>query len=244
MNQPRFRSRFLIRSANCIGLFLLSFSFALAEDFVESGFLDDYSKLVPSSWSEGEFLFEAPNAPKRVNKYDSLMLDQPEIILASDSKKGLKPDDAKLIADTLRMAMVKALERGHFRLVTTPGPNTLYFRVGMTNVYLKKRRKRLIQFTPVGLVATVASAPFRDVMNKLQLTEATFEAELLDSETAETLGMIVVPSGDRTEKKEFTSWDELNAVFESRGARLACRLNNSRLPGEERKDCGAVGSDT
>ena len=78
MNQPRFRSRFFIRSANCIAIFLLSFSFAQAEDFIESGFLEDYSRLTPSPWAEGEFLYEAPNAPKRVNKYDSLMLDQPE----------------------------------------------------------------------------------------------------------------------------------------------------------------------
>ncbi len=232
----------LIRIISSMSLLLLFFSVAIAKGLPESGFLDDYSKLGPSPVEDNALTYEAPGAWESLRNYDSLMVDQPEIILAPDSKKGLKPDEAKLIADTLRMTLVTALERGQYRLVTTPGPKTLYIRVGITNVYLNKKRKKLINFTPIGLVVNLALTPFKDIMDKVLLAEATFEAELLDSETAEQFGMLLVKSGERKNKKQFTSWKEFTAALEIRGRRLACRLDNGRLPQSERKDCGAIGA--
>jgi hypothetical protein len=238
--QQSFDSLVRIVSSTC--LLLLFFSVAAAEGQPESGFLDDYSKLVPSPYEVNGFRYEAPGAHERLPKYKSIMVDQPEIILAPDSKKGLKPDEAKLIADTLRLALITALERGQYRLVTTPGPDTLYLRTGMTNVYLKNKPKRLIQFTPIGLAITIVSTPFKDVMDKLLLTKVAFEAEILDAETAELFGMVLTKSGDSEDKKQFTSWEEFHAALEVRASRLACKLDNGHLPESEQRDCGEIGA--
>jgi hypothetical protein len=166
------------------------------------------------------------------------MIDQPEIIIAADSKyKAMKPDDMKLISDTLRMVLVQQLERSNYRIVTTTGPKTLYLRTAITDLHLKKKRKRLVQFTPIGIVATVATMPFRDVMNKINLQQVTFEAELLDSQNEKRLGARVEQTGSATDKKQDTSWDEFLESLEGTGARLACLMDNAALAVEARKNC-------
>ena len=207
---------------------------ALAQEF--SGFLEDYSEM--EQQTENIFMYQSPKGIDALAEYDAIMIDQPEIVIAADSKyKSMKPDDMKLIADALRAVLIMEFERSNFRLVTTAGPNTLYLQTAITDLHLKKKRKRLVQFTPVGIVATLATMPFRDVMNKINLQQVTFEAELLDSQTGERLGAFVEQEGSATDKKQETSWDEFMAGLEVTASRLGCRLNNGALAAEMRRDC-------
>ena len=207
---------------------------ALGQDF--SGFLRDYSGL--EKQRENVFMFQSPKGLDALAQYDSIMIDQPDIMIAADSKyKSMKPDDMKLIADTLRAILIQEVERSHYRLVTTAGPNTLYLNTAITDLHLKKKRKRLIQFTPVGLVATLATTPFRDVMDKINLQYVTFEAELLDSQDEELLGAFVERRGSATEKKAATSWEEFLAGMDQTSKRLGCRLNNGALAADMRRNC-------
>lgn len=200
-----------------------------------SGFLDDYSQLVQQA--PGTYTQEMDDVEDVMATYSAIMVDQPEIVIAADSKySGLKPNDVKLIADSLRVVLIKELERGNFRLVSSPGPDTVYLRSALTNVFLKKKGRRLLGYTPVGLVAGVATSPFKDVMDKVLLQQAYFEAELLDSETGERLGAIVEMGGGRT-KETSTSWDEFLADLQNLASRFSCRLDNSMLPTDERRDC-------
>jgi hypothetical protein len=177
----------------------------LAQEF--SGFLDDYSML--EAQGERTFVYQTAEGVDAVAGYEAIMIDQPEIIIAADSKyKAMKPDDMKLISDTLRMVLVKQLERSNFRIVTTPGPNTLYLRTAITDLHLKKKRKRLIGFTPIGVAAKLVTMPFSDVMDKINLQDVTFEAELLDSQNENLLGAHVERKGSATDKKHYTSWKE------------------------------------
>jgi hypothetical protein len=208
----------------------------LGQEF--SGFLDDYSNL--EQVSEWEYVDQALEGESTLQKYTAIMIDQPEFVVAEDSKyKGMKPDDMKLISDTFRLVLIKELERSKFRLVTTPGSDTVFLRAGITDVHLKKKRKRLIQFTPIGLVATVATIPLRDVMDKIDLQEVSFEAELIDSVTWERLGALVERVGVAEEKDEQTSWEDFTNELEAVGGRLACRLNNISLPEGGKMDCMA-----
>ena len=207
---------------------------ALGQDF--SGFLRDYSGL--EKQRENVFMFQSAKGFDVLAQYDSIMIDQPDIMIAADSKyKSMKPDDMKLIADTLRAILIQEFERSNYRLVTTAGPNTLYLNTAITDLHLKKKRKRLIQFTPVGIVATIATTPFRDVMDKINLQYVTFEAELLDSQDDELLGAFVERRGSATEKKEATSWDEFLAGLDQTSKRLGCRLNNGALAADMRRNC-------
>ena len=201
-----------------------------------SGFLEDYSAL--EAQGERAFVYQTAEGVDAVAGYEAIMIDQPEIVIAADSKyKAMKPDDMKLISDTLRMVLVKQLERSNFRIVTTPGPNTLYLRTAITDLHLKKKRIRLVQFTPIGIAATVATMPFRDVMNKINLQQVTFEAELLDSQNENRLGARVEQIGSATDKKQATSWKEFTAGLENTGGRLACLMDNAALAVEARKNC-------
>jgi hypothetical protein len=206
----------------------------LGQEF--SGFLEDYSML--EAQGEHAFVYQTAEGVDAVAGYEAIMIDQPEIVIAADSKyKAMKPDDMKLISDTLRMVLVKQLERSNFRIVTTPGPNTLYLRTAITDLHLKKKRIRLVQFTPIGIAATVVTMPFRDVMNKINLQEVTFEAELLDSQNENLLGARVEQLGSATDKKQYTSWKEFMAGLENTGGRLACLMDNAALAVDARKNC-------
>jgi len=194
-----------------------------------SGFMEDYSEM--EQQTERSFLYQSPKGIDVLAQYDAIMIDQPEIIIAADSKyKSMKPDDMKLIADTLRAILVREFERSNYRLVTTPGPNTLYLNTAITNLNLKKKRKRLVQFTPIGIAATLATMPFRDVMNKINLQQVTFEAELMDSQTEERLGAFVESKGSATEKKQESSWNEFLEGLEVTANRLGCRLEIEEYP--------------
>jgi len=206
----------------------------LGQEF--SGFLEDYSML--KAQGERAFVYQTAEGVDAVAGYEAIMIDQPEIVIAADSKyKAMKPDDMKLISDTLRMVLVQQLERSSYRIVTTPGPKTLYLRTAITDLHLKKKRKRLVQFTPIGIVATVATMPFRDVMNKINLQQVTFEAELLDSQNENRLGARVEQTGSATDKKQDTSWDEFLESLEGTGGRLACLMDNAALAVDARKNC-------
>jgi hypothetical protein len=201
-----------------------------------SGFLEDYSEM--EKQTERSFVYQSPKGFDVLAPYDSIMIDQPEIIIAADSKyKSMKPDDMKLIADALRAVLVMEFERSNYRLVTTPGPNTLYLNTAITNLNLKKKRKRLVQFTPIGIAATIATMPFRDVMDKINLQQVTFEAELLDSQTAERIGAFVESEGSATEKKQASSWGEFLEGLEVTAGRLGCRLENGKVAVDMRKNC-------
>ncbi len=206
----------------------------LGQEF--SGFLEDYSML--EAQGERAFVYQTSEGVDAVAGYEAIMIDQPEIIIAADSKyKAMKPDDMKLISDTLRMVLVKQLERSNYRIVTTPGPNTMYLRTAITDLHLKKKRIRLVQFTPIGIIATVATMPFKDVMNKINLQQVTFEAELLDSQNENLLGARVERLGSATDKKQATSWNEFLERMENTGGRLACLIDNGALAVDARKNC-------
>ncbi len=201
-----------------------------------SGFLVDYSEF--EAQGEGVFTYQTAKGIDALADYEAIMIDQPEIIIAANSKyKGMKPDDMKLISDTLRIVLVKQLERSNLRIVTTAGPNTLYLNTAITDLHLKKKRKRVLQFTPIGITATLVTMPFRDVMNKIDLQQVTFEAELLDSQNEDRLGARIERLGSATDKKQQTSWDEFLEGLEGTAARLACLIDNTALAVDVRKDC-------
>ncbi len=207
----------------------LCLSPALAAEMEFSGFLDDYSGAVRQP--DGAYIIQPDNIAQALAGYEAIMVDQPEILIAPDSKyRGMKPDDMKLISDALRQVVLQQLERGKMRVVGTPGPKTLYLRLGLTDVHVKKKGKNILNFTPVGLVVGAASSPFKDVMDKIVLQEANIEAEMLDSQTTEQIGAIVKHRGAAEKKKEYTSWEDVQADLEILGSRLACRLDHAGSP--------------
>jgi hypothetical protein len=217
-------------------LTMTAFGSALAQDLYSSDFLSDYTQLKKSSDKYMDYTYLAPGAPDKMGKYSAVMIDQPEIFVASNSKyKGIKPDDVKQLADAFRGAIAESLSTTYL-IVDQPGPNVLYVRFAISNVQLKKKKKGLFSYTPIGLVAGAAkSAMTSDFTKKIDLKGLTMEMEILDSNSEEQLAALLETRSGK--KDEPASWAELEAIIAVYSQRVGCRLDNARLAEDKRVDC-------
>ncbi len=190
-----------------------------------------------------DLIYRAPGAIDRLAKYNKLMIDQPEIWLDPDSDYGgMKPDDAKAIADMIRENMTERWISRGYEVVDEPGPDVLYARVALTDLYLKKEKRRLLSYTPTGVVAKLGADALRDMMSKVDIIEMALQGEMLDSQSEEVLAAIVIKRGARKDKATGQKlvridFDEFRAVVQEYGARVACSLDNAKKPEPQRIDC-------
>ena len=217
-------------------LTIAALSSALAQDLHSSDFLSDYTQLKKSSDKYMDYTYLAPGAPDKMGRYSAVMIDQPEIFVAPNSKyKGMKPDDMKQLADAFRGAIAESLSTTYM-IVDQPGPNVLYVRFAISNVQLKKKKKGLFSYTPIGLVAGAAkSAMTSDFTKKIDLKGLTMEMEILDSNSEEQLAALLETRSGK--KDEPASWAELQAIIAVYSQRVGCRLDNARLAEDKRVDC-------
>jgi len=180
-----------------------------------SGFLEDYPELQPLENMPG-LIWKAPEFDK---KYRAVLYDAPEIFLDPKSEyKGIQPDAIKALSDALREILeTNAAERG-LEIADAPGPHVFRVRSALTNVYLK-RRSRSFRYPSSYSAFQLRAAIGRDV----SLVEATIEAEGLDSETGQRLGVVIAQEGQR-EVEELdvrespVSWSELASTLNRLGA--------------------------
>jgi hypothetical protein len=189
----------------------------------------------------GDLAYIAPNALKRLAAYKAVMVDQPEILFSPDSDiKGMKPDDQKALAEAMRDALSGKLAEGGYSVSQQPGPGVLYLRVGLTDLMVKKKKRNLLAYTPVGAVVKFGTDAVRDTLSKVDFIEMTFQAELVDSTSNDVLGAIVAPRGTRKgggQKETRIDIDEFNQNMGAWGNRLRCQLDNAKLPADKQTDC-------
>ena len=181
---------------------------------------------------------------ERLAEYDKLMVDQPEIWIDEDSEyRGTKPDNIKAIADLVREALIRRTEERGYEIVEQPGPGVLYIRVALTDLYLKKEQRGVLGYTPIGAAVKLGADAVRDMMSKIDIIEMALQMEMLDSQSGEVLGAIVIKRGARKDKgagqKETRmEFGEMRAEAQVYGARLACRLDDARRPeGQAQLNC-------
>ncbi len=213
---------------------------------VEDGFLsvnlDELTQKV--SVEHGvDLTYEQAGTIERLVKYNKIMVDQPEIWLDADSEYGgMKPDDGKAIADMIRGRVTENVTNRGYEVVEEPGPNVLYMRIALTDLYLKKKKRGFMSYTPVGALRQVGMDAMKGMMSKVDIIEMALQAELLDSQSGEVLAAMVIKRGARKDKKtgqklERMDFDEFRAVLQEYGARFSCRLENSKLPESQQIDC-------
>jgi hypothetical protein len=185
--------------------------------FGASGFLTDYSKLQPVTTPTGtDLVYAAPEAAKRMAGYTSVMVDQPEIHFSADSNtRGLKPEDIKALSTIMRDAIKERLEAGgRYKVVDQPAANVLFLRTALTELYLKKKKRRLLAYTPVGAVAKAGTDALKETLDKVDIIKLALEAEIADSQSSEVLGAIVVQRGAAGGQKE-RGWTWMSSVRRS-----------------------------
>lgn len=214
---------------------------AQSED--EETFLSSYAGLRASPDNPLDEIYIAPDALTRIAKYKKVMIDQPELFVHPESKyTGMKPDDMKAIADAMRAALTTELESG-YQIVEATGPDVLYVRVAVGDLMLKKHKRGILSYTPIGFVVHGAVGLGKEVTEKIDLKGMKIEGELLDSQNLEQLAAFTMSRGSLAGKPEgaVTSWDELTGLFTVVGKRLRCRLDNSTRPESEWTACSAIG---
>ena len=213
----------------------------------DNDFLTDYSLLEPNV--DGKFVshrYFDINVVRRMVDYNAVFVDQPEIFIAADSKyKGAKGDQLKALADVARRATMERLEANGYTIATEPGPNTLYFRWALTDLYLQKKKRGILSYTPVGFVVhATAQAAVRDLWKKIDIAELSIEAEFSDFVTGEIIGAAVSGQlGMRKasgQKADLVSWQELDALFQTLGERLSCILDAAGTPESEWRACADI----
>ena len=221
---------------------IIGLSWALAVSAQDTDFFTAPSLLKP--WDQGTFDlgYVDPDILQKTQRYNAVMVDQPEIEIAADSKhKSAKGDDLKQLADVGRLAMIERLEAGGWEVVEEPGPNVVYMRWAISDLYLKKKKRGVLSYTPVGLVVhTTAQAAIKDLWKKVNILELGLMIEWLDSQSGEVLsaGLARAGTGD---KSQIVSWEELDALFKTIGEQTRCHMDNNKLPeGEKRLDCDSI----
>jgi len=197
-----------------VGLVSLGFLLAGAGQAISgekySGFLDNYPQFEADKDRKGALIYYKPGV--EMKEYNKVVLYPIEIFIAPDTKyKGIKPDELQEIADSFVAAIINELEP-EYPVVSKPGPGVLGLRFAITNVYVKKAKLRVLNFTPIGAVVRAGKA----IAGKnISLADATIEFEMLDLQTNERLGAIVDrhSADPGKKKKDETSWKEINNIL-------------------------------
>ncbi len=209
------------------------------------GFLSDYSLLEVRERDLANRVYLVPNVEERLKGYNGLLIDQPEIFIAPDSKyKGAKPDQLKVLADTVRLATMERVEAGGYEVTDEPGPGVMYVRFAVSHLYLKKKKRGLLSYTPIGFVVHgTMQAAVRDLWKKIDIVELRLEMEFSDSMTGEILAMGTSSHGMRKGKDQeqvLVTWEELDAVISTVGERMRCQLDNARKPRSDWQVCSDI----
>lgn len=195
-----------------------------------------------------DLAYLAEGALARLPSYQNIMVDEPVIFIAEDSPyTGFKASDLAAVSGMIREGFTTGLQAepmrsGNLNVVDQAGPDTLYVRLGIQNVYIRKNKRGLFSYTPVGALAHGVSSAAKETIDKTTLVEMQVQAEVLDSLTNEVLAAFQVSRGQRKEKatnteEEVAGWEVTGVMAEAAGRRMACRFDNSRLPEGERRDC-------
>ncbi len=225
-----------IRAVAAAGLLM-----AASAQAADSGFLTDYSKLKSAQGQMAARMYLAPDVDKRAKSYRGVFVDQPEIFISPNSKyKGMKPDDAKIIADVLRESINAELQGGSLMNLNAPQAGSLTIRIALSDLMVQKKKRGLLSYTPIGFVVHAGKTALSSVMSNIDVKSATVELEIIDSATGEVLAAAVEPRGNAGGGAAATNWDDLQAYLSTVGKRVACRLENAQKAEGARADCAAL----
>ncbi|HEV7733202.1 MAG TPA: DUF3313 domain-containing protein [Candidatus Binatia bacterium] len=186
-----------------------------------SGFLDDYSRLVPGGPDQPTFVYHDRRAT--LAAYDRILFEPVTIWRSGkQSLADIPPEDLERLAFELQRAVRTRLERS-FRLVDQPGPGVLRIRLGLTQAR---------QDDPVLDVFTYAVPPTAAFSGDEPLAPATrtfVDAAALEGELSDAASGAVVAMGvDRRRAHQLQTWADVRAAADRWAAWFEGRLERAR----------------
>ena len=161
-----------------------------------SAFIEGEGELEPHPDLPKVYRFIAPGTD--LKNFTKVMLESIEVWVHEDSPyKGMDADDIRTLSERLVTVMQEELEPD-YPVVSRAGPGVAVARIAITDIKLKKKKRGLLGYTPVGFVATTAM----DAAGKrLSLVDAKIEAEVLDGASGERASVLVDFSFEKGEVK-------------------------------------------
>ena len=203
------------RSLLIAGILSMFLHQAIAAD---SKFIDNMPQLAKDSERAGAMIWTKPGVNRAA--YTKVMIEPITIFISPNSEyQDLDANELKALADGFNETLIKTLEP-EIAVLNKAGPGVMYMRAALTNVKLAKKKRGLLSYTPIGMVATaVADAAGA----RISLKDATVEVEMLDSVTGERFGVLVDKAPTAT-GSETLSWDSINQTFKFYAERFKARM--------------------
>jgi hypothetical protein len=156
-----------------------------SEPMPRSGFLPNYSVLVPMATSQSDVrIWRYRVSGVNPSTYTAVILDP--IYLNQSATKDVSPESISQAQITLQDSMVAAINsRGNIRIVTAPGPGVARITVGITGAESSANSLQPWNFTPIGLAANAAA--FAGGVNA-KTPALLVESKITDSQTKQLLG--------------------------------------------------------
>jgi hypothetical protein len=178
------------------------------EGFVRSGFLADYSRLIPVEGLKGSYRF----VDKSVNfhPYTKLMIDPVQVFIAHDADyKGMQPEMLKRITDAFRMEFVGAMLSG-YQIVEQPGPDVLRVRLAITGINPVRPDRGVTDYIPVKAVFNAAREATGEAP---RVAEIMGEFELLDSSGKVVAAAVSARKGSQSlAQSDRITWTDLQSI--------------------------------
>jgi len=151
----------------------------------KSGFLPDYSVLVPMSTSESDTrIWRYRKAGVNPGSYTAVILDP--IYLNQNATKEVTADAIVQAKVALQASMVEAINsRGNIKIVNQPGPGVARISVGITGAESSSDSLQPWNFTPIGLALNAAA--YAGGVNS-KTPAMLVESKITDSQSKEVIG--------------------------------------------------------
>lgn len=151
----------------------------------KSGFLPNYSVLVPISTNESDTrIWRYRKAGINPGTYTAVMLDP--IYLNQNATKEVTADAINQAKVALQASMVEAINsRGNIKIVNQPGPGVARISVGITGAESSTDSLQPWNFTPIGLALNAAA--YAGGVNS-KTPAMLVESKITDSQSKEVIG--------------------------------------------------------
>ena len=145
---------------NALILAVLPLSAIADDSFLDS---QEMAQLKPDPKVPGLRNYATPG--KDLGAYAKVVVGNITLFYAEDSKaKDIDAKEMTEITNALHDALTGALGE-HFEVVDKPGPGTALMNIAVTNLKMKNKKRGLLGYTPIGLVATTAGNSPRGNLN-------------------------------------------------------------------------------
>jgi hypothetical protein len=140
---------------------MVLFSACVSSPPNQSGFLDNYSQLIPAPEAEGLFIYENPQ--KKLNQYDAFVLDPILVYFHPEAANhSVNPETLMKVFEYFRSHILQSFH-GRYRIVPLPGPDVCIIRIAVSGVVPEKPKMIIAKSTEAfGLSDAVLEVKFQD----------------------------------------------------------------------------------